>query len=165
MSQATSRRLKGKRLTAQSEDYLEAIAELQKENQVARTKDIAERLGVTPGTVTSALKSLGDKGLVNYQPYSPISLTASGERLAGEIIRRHDTLTRFLGEVLGVPPSQAEDNACRAEHVLGREVIERMACFLEFLDSFPRSNQAWRDEYARFCESTGQECRALEEPA
>lgn len=138
-------------LTSQSEDYLEAIAELQKEDRVARAKDIADRLGVTRGTVTSALKGLHEKGLINYQPYSHITLTEAGERLAAVIIHRHETLTQYFREVLQLPPEAAEANACRAEHVLDTEVIEQMVSFLEFLDKCPRTSDVWRKAFDDFC--------------
>lgn len=138
-------------LTSQSEDYLEVIAELQKEDHVARAKDIADRLGVTRGTVTSALKNLHEKGLINYQPYSHITLTGTGENLAASIIHRHETLTRYLQEVLRLPSETAEANACRAEHVLDIEVIEQMVSFLKFLDKYPRTSRAWRQAFDIYC--------------
>jgi DtxR family Mn-dependent transcriptional regulator len=144
-------RLEG--LTSQSEDYLEVIAELQKEDRVARAKDIADRLGVTRGTVTSALKNLNEKGLINYQPYSHITLTKAGEKLAAGIIHRHETLTKYFQEVLQLPPDAAEANACRAEHVLDMEVIEQMVCFLEFLDKCPRTSDVWRKAFGEYCNS------------
>jgi DtxR family Mn-dependent transcriptional regulator len=138
-------------LSHQLEDYLETIAVLQDEERVARSKDIAERLGVTRATVTSALRSLGDKGLINYQPYSHITLTKSGEALANEIRHRHQTLTEFLRDILHTPPQQAEENACRAEHVFDQEVIDRIVQFLEFLKKCPRTNQSWNQAFERFC--------------
>ena len=138
-------------LTPQSEDYLETIAELQKRDRVARAKDIAERAGVTRGTVTSALKSLHQKGLINYQPYSHVTLTATGEELAEAIINRHETLTEYFATVLQIPRDRAEANACRAEHVLDPEVIERMTQFIDFLVKCPRTSQVWRRAFEQFC--------------
>lgn len=139
------------KLTPQLEDYLEAIAELQNLNRVARGKDIAERLSVTRGTVTSALKSLSEKRLINYQPYSHITLTDAGKVVADKIIHRHEVLTRYLHKVLQIPSSMAEENACRAEHVLDQEVIERMVHSLEFLDKCPRTGEVWRLAFDQFC--------------
>ena len=139
-------------LTPQLEDYLEAIAELQHENRVARAKDIADRLNVTRGTVTSALRSLSEKHLINYQPYSHITLTDAGEAVADEIMRRHEVLTRYLHNVLQIPRQRAEENACRAEHVLDEEVIQRMVHFLEFLDKCPRTGEVWRLAFDQFCQ-------------
>lgn len=138
-------------LTSQLEDYLEVIAALQQENRVARAKDIAERLGVTRGTVTSALRSLSEKSLINYQPYSHITLTKAGQKLAEEIIHRHETLTMYLHEVLRIPRRQAEENACRVEHVVDEEVIEKMVHFLEFINKCPRTGEVWRRAFDQFC--------------
>jgi DtxR family Mn-dependent transcriptional regulator len=71
-----------KGLSENLEDYLETILVLQNENTVARVKDIAEKLGVLSGTVTSALRTLSDKKLINYKPYSFITLTNEGKTLA-----------------------------------------------------------------------------------
>ena len=67
------------------EDYLEAILALERLHKVARAKDIAERLKVKRGTVTGALKSLAEKGMINYTPYSYITLTPKGSEIASEI--------------------------------------------------------------------------------
>jgi DtxR family Mn-dependent transcriptional regulator len=153
-------------LTSQLEDYLEAIAVLQEEDRVARAKDIAERLGVTRATVTSALKSLSEKGLINYQPYSHITLTSAGEARSSEIIRRHEVLTDFFQSVLQLPPEKADDNACRAEHVLDPEVIERMLCFADFMKTCPRTNEIWQKAYMQSCREKsgpGDCARCLEE--
>ncbi|KMY66241.1 DtxR family transcriptional regulator [Desulfocarbo indianensis] len=138
-------------LTSHLEDYLEVIAALQQEDHVARAKDIADRLSVARGTVTSALKSLSEKGLINYQPYSHITLTKAGEELAQRIIHRHKTLTTYLNQVLRISREKAEQNACRAEHVLDEEVIERMVQFLEFMHKCPRTNKVWIDSFDKFC--------------
>jgi DtxR family Mn-dependent transcriptional regulator len=139
-------------LTSQLEDYLETIARLLQQQAVARATDIAVQMGVTRASVTSALRSLAEKGLINYQPYSQVTLTPQGAGLAAKIISRHQTLSAFLQEVLRVPPSQAEADACRAEHVLSPEVIERMGRFLGFLKECPRTSQAWRQAFEQFCQ-------------
>lgn len=149
-------------LTSQLEDYLEAIAVLQTQGPVARAKDIADRLGVTPATVTSALRSLGEKGLINYQPYSHVTLTSQGEARAAEIIRRHEILAEFFGEVLRAPSQQAEDNACRAEHVLDPDIIERMVHFLSFLKKCPRTGKVWREAFERYCHEDGDQASCKE---
>jgi DtxR family Mn-dependent transcriptional regulator len=151
MTHKPDEKLRVSELSHQLEDYLEAISVLQEEDRVARSKDIAERLGVTRATVTSALRSLGEKGLINYQPYSHITLTKPGQALADEIRRRHHTLTEFLRDILHTPPVQAEENACRAEHVFDQDVMDRMVSFLKFLKKCPRTNEAWNQAFDRFC--------------
>ena len=82
-------------LSENLEDYLETILELQRENTVARVKDIASKLGILSGSVTSALRTLSARGLINYKPYSFITLTPEGEKIAEEILRRHSVIKDF----------------------------------------------------------------------
>lgn len=132
-------------LSSNLEDYLEVIAHLEAESRVARSRDIAQRLGVTKASVTAALRALSERGLVNYQPYSHITLTAQGQALAGEVIRRHETITRFFHDILGMERRAAEANACRVEHAVDDEVMRRLAGLLETLATCPRCGAAGAD--------------------
>ena len=118
-------------LSASLEDYLETIFRLVQRNRVARVKDIAAHLGVQMPSVTGALHSLAAKGLVNYDPYSYITLTPQGERIARDLFRCHQVLTEFLTDLLGVEPETAERNACAIEHAIEPIVIERLVEFVE----------------------------------
>ncbi len=138
-------------LTTQLEDYLEVIAQLQEADRVARAKDIAERLKITRGTVTSALRSLSEKGLINYQPYSHITLTSKGEEVAAKVIHRHQVVSRYLNKVLKLPLDVSEENACRAEHVLDRQVIDRLVCHMEFMERCPRMDTVWEESFEDYC--------------
>ena len=62
-------------LSSNMEDYLEAIYHISSKKQAARAKDISDRLKVNKSSVTGALRSLSEKGLVNYAPYDLITLT------------------------------------------------------------------------------------------
>lgn len=126
------------KLSASLEDYLEAIYNLSCDNQIARAKDIAERLEVAKASVTAALKTLAERELINYKPYGYISLTERGRKLAWKIARRHEILSFFFGEVLGVETPAAQKAACRTEHTLGPEVTSRLTAFVEFV----QKNQA-----------------------
>lgn len=139
------------KLSSQLEDYLETIAHLQDEALVARSKDIAERLGVSRATVTAALRSLADKGLVRYQPYSHITLTDQGVAIAREIIRRHETLNEFFRDVLQMSPEHASSNACRVEHAMDSQAMDRLVCFLAFLKSCPRTSRDWLEAFKKSC--------------
>ena len=135
-------------LNASAEDYLEAIFQLVGENGAARTGDIARRLGVHKSTVTGALHGLADKGLVNYSPYAAAGLTARGRRVAGEIVRRHQVLHRFLREVLLLDEPVAEANACRIEHGLDRQVVDRLVAFIESVDD-GEDRREWVERFRR----------------
>ncbi|MBW2063043.1 MAG: metal-dependent transcriptional regulator [Deltaproteobacteria bacterium] len=136
-------------LSSHLEDYLETIFHLQTQNRVARARDIAERLDVTRASVTGALKTLTEKGLVNHAPYSYVTLTKQGETIALEIIRRHETLKDFFEHFLYLDPEKADANACRVEHAVDSETIDRLLLFLEFLKKCPRTDKQWREELSK----------------
>ena len=137
-------------LSENLEDYLETILVLQKENAVARVKDIAERLGVLSGTVTSALRSLSDKKLINYKPYSYITLTRKGKTIAEEILRRHNVVKDFLECVLLLDETKAEENACRMEHSMDKVAINRLVQFIEYIYACPRTGEDWISNFNNF---------------
>jgi len=135
------------KLSASLEDYLEAIHNLALEATVARSKDIAELLGVSRSSVTGALRALKKKGLVNYQPYGFVTLTKKGEAAAAEVVYRHEALKSFMMDVLGIDPHTAQSAACKAEHSLGPRVISRLLDFIEFAT---KENKDGYDVIGRF---------------
>ncbi len=118
-------------MSASLEDYLEAIYHLERQGRVARVRDIAARLSVQKPSVTGALRSLASKDLVNHDRYSYVTLTPAGERVAADMVRRHDVLTGFLADFLGVAPAAADRNACAMEHTNEAEVLDRLVAFVE----------------------------------
>lgn len=122
-----------KKLSASLEDYLEAIYLSSQAHGEARSKEIMERLGVSGPSVTEALYLLAEKGLVNYTPYEPITLTAQGTVIARDVLFRHETLRDFFIEVLGVDHQIADEGACRMEHAVSPAIIERMVDYTHYL--------------------------------
>jgi len=108
------------------EDYLETILTLESSRRVARVKDIAEALGVQMPSVTSALKTLKERGMVNYEKNSYIMLTEKGKQVAESIIKRHFAVAGFLQKVLCVPTEQSQETACRIEHVITPDIAHRL---------------------------------------
>lgn len=155
-------------LTSSLEDYLEAILFVVRQKRVARVRDIADRIGVGMPSVTAALKTLAARKLVNYDPYQAVTLTDRGCELAEEISRRHYALRRFLTDVLGLDGAAAEANACRMEHAVDDELLERLTRFAEFIRRCPRAGEDWIRQFAEHCQAGGEEdrCRVcIEEPA
>jgi DtxR family transcriptional regulator, Mn-dependent transcriptional regulator len=130
-------------LSSAMEDYLEVIYHLEQERRIARVRDIADKLGVKMSSVTSALKTLGSRGLIQYDPHQYIMLTEQGLEKARQIVRKHDILKRFLVSFLQIEESAAEDNACRIEHHLDPEVIDKLVRFLEFVSVCPVDQTKW----------------------
>lgn len=114
-------------MTESLEMYLETIGLLQESPSGARVTDIANELGVSKPSVHAALHELERRGLISHKHYGEIRLSAEGEAASSEIRRRHGLLTAFLREFVGVPPEIAERDACRIEHYLSAETMERIA--------------------------------------
>lgn len=144
-------------LSSSLEDYLEAIFHIVNEKQAARAKDISERMRVTSSSVTGALHALSNRELVNYVPYDIVTLTPKGKRAAEEIVRRHEAMHGFFREVLGVGSAEAEDAACKLEHMLPPALFERFLLFLEFVNVYPEPKAEWVREFRQFCETMDQE--------
>ncbi|MEZ5157063.1 MAG: metal-dependent transcriptional regulator [Solirubrobacterales bacterium] len=113
------------------EDYAKAIHALAgREPGPVGTTALADRLGVSPGTVTAMCKRMAELGLVRYEPYRGVELTDPGERMALEVIRHHRLLESFLAEALGMPWDQVHDEAEVLEHYISEELEERIAAAL-----------------------------------
>jgi DtxR family transcriptional regulator, Mn-dependent transcriptional regulator len=139
-------------LTSAMEDYLETIYHLEQEKRIARVRDIAKGLGVKMSSVSSALKSLASKGLIEYDPHQYITLTSKGLEKAKEIVRKHEILKRFLVKVLHLNDEAAEDNACRMEHNLDPPVIEKLVNFVEFVEMCPVDQTRWIEGRSDSCD-------------
>ena len=140
------------KLSASLEDYLEAIYHLTAGQGVARSKDIAEAMGVSRASVTGALKALSEKEMVHYQPYGYATLTEKGQQIARQVVRRHEVLTRFFEDLLGAKASTAQAAACRAEHTLGPEITARLMAFIEFVSETRDDGQDIAKQFQQYWE-------------
>lgn len=131
------------RLSASLEDYLETIFHVVAEKNAARAKDIAKRLQVNNSSVTGALRVLSEKGYINYAPYDLITLTAKGNELARDVVRRHEALKDFFTKILQVEEDEAEDAACKMEHVISTNILDKLIRFVEFMDFCPKGGEDW----------------------
>jgi DtxR family Mn-dependent transcriptional regulator len=138
-------------LSSSLEDYLEAIFNLAKESNIARSKDIANSLGVSRASVTGALRVLKEKGLANYKPYDYVTLTETGRATAAEIAKKHKILESFFIDFLGIEPNTAQVAACKAEHALGPGIIEKLLCFIEFVSYSSENGCDLADQFQKFC--------------
>lgn len=139
-------------LTASLEDYLETIFHIIAEKQVARPKDIAGQLKVSYASVTGALRVLADKGLINYSPYDVITLTSKGKSAAEDVVRRHEALRNFFVNVLAVDEKDADEAACKMEHVIPDIILERFIRFAEFVEVCPRGGSKWVAGFGYQCD-------------
>ena len=139
-----------KELSGKLEDYLEAVWTLQKREGHAHVQDIADSVGVHKSTVSSALQSLAEKNLVNYEPYREATLTEEGFETAEEIGRKHRLIRRFMTSILMLDVKTADENACRMEHALDSHVSERLADFLAFVETTAEESSDWLENFKEF---------------
>lgn len=112
------------------ENYLKAIylgaASLAEGQRLMPMGQLAAALHVAPGTATTMVKTLAESGLVEYEPYSGVTLTVAGEKLAAMVVRRHRLIELFLVKVLGFGWDEVHDDAEQLEHVVSDRLIDRI---------------------------------------
>ena len=117
-------------MTQSLEDYIEAVYVLLKDGREACVRDVASMLGVKMPSVVKALRELKRLELVAQEPYASIVLTAKGRRVANHILGRHNLLRKFLMKI-GVGSERADEDACRMEHILSAETMDKIRIFTE----------------------------------
>ncbi len=143
--------VKEKKITASQEDYLEAIYQISEEKMAARAKDISTFLKVKASSVTGALKALSALGLVNYAPYDLITLTPEGKKVAKDIVHRHNALKGFLTTVLGISENEADDAACKMEHSVPKNIVERLIKYAQYVEECPKGGITWKSGFGYYC--------------
>ncbi|HKV99437.1 MAG TPA: metal-dependent transcriptional regulator [Vicinamibacterales bacterium] len=116
------------------ENYLKTIylaqAAMASNDALVPMGQIASALGVVPGTATTMVKTLAESGLVKYEPYMGVRLTAAGEKLASRVLRRHRLIELFLVKVLGMNWTDVHDEAERLEHAVSEQLVDRIDAML-----------------------------------
>jgi DtxR family transcriptional regulator, Mn-dependent transcriptional regulator len=152
----TWKRFHEKQLTHSMAHYLQAIAALMPAPGGASVSAIAERLNVSKAGVTSMIRTLKARGLAEHEPYGDVRLTAEGQRLATRTERSRDVLTEFFGEILGVDPGTAAEDACMIEHLVSPDSMVRFLRLTAFLRSGDPAAEKFRAEFRDYqnrCES------------
>ncbi len=106
------------------EMYLETILKLKKSQEVVRAIDVVKKLGYSKPSVSRAMKLLVNEKLITIQR-GKIEFTQEGSEKAKAVLERHNALTKALVKI-GLSKSEAEDNACRIEHVLTQEAFNKI---------------------------------------
>lgn len=119
-----------KNLSPAHEDYVKAIYMLHSRGVEVTNSALANHLKVTPASATNMVKKLSDLGLVTYEPYQTIELTAAGEIVALEVLRHHRLLELYLHEKLKLPWEQVHAEAERLEHVISEALEDAIAAAL-----------------------------------
>ncbi len=104
---------------------------LEQANSIVRSIDIARKLSVSKPSVSRAMGLLRQDGYIDMADNGPIFLTEKGRTKATQIYHRHCILTEFLERIANVPRNQAEENACRIEHILDEEVFQGIQKYMK----------------------------------
>ena len=112
------------------EDYIESILILKRERGAVRSIDIANHFGYSRPSISRAVGLLRKDGLINVDDSGYIELTPEGMTLAKNVYGRHRVLIKFL-EKIGVSSETAENDACRIEHILSQESMDKIKAFVE----------------------------------
>jgi len=122
--------------SAAVEDYLERILELINRKGYARVVDIASALNISQASVTNMVQRLDAEGLLNYEKYRGLILTAAGKRLARNIAHRHQLLTDFL-KLLGLDERVIYHDVEGMEHHISPSTLRAIAALTKQLRRRP----------------------------
>lgn len=114
-------------LSKSLEEYLKNIYILGKQEGKVRVTDIAEKMNCSKASVNKAVNNLKDEGLINYEIYGKIELTADGEELAKKIVEAYDIVYLFFKDVLNLDKEKAEEEAQKVKSTMSDEAINRLA--------------------------------------
>lgn len=126
--------------SASKENYIKAIFHLQQELEQVSTNSLAEALETAPASVTDMLKKLKAQQLLQYERYRGVRLTASGKKLAIQIIRKHRLWELFLVEKLQFGWEEVHDIAEELEHISSTKLVDRLDEFLGFPKADPHGD-------------------------
>ncbi len=125
------------KLSANIEEYLEAIYKNSQKEKSVKTSSLSNDLGITPASVSEMLKKLDKMGYVNYSQYKGVKLTDSGLKVAKNITRKHRLLERFLHDILKLKDHFLHDQACEMEHSLSDDAERALCQVLDHPDKCP----------------------------
>lgn len=116
-------------LSKSLEEYIKTMYILKMDNGEIRVTDIANYIGCSKPSVNKAIKQLKIEGLVEYETYGEIELTAEGKKLAKKILEAYDITYLFLNEILHVKGDLAEDEAKEMKNILSDDTLNKLAKF------------------------------------
>jgi DtxR family Mn-dependent transcriptional regulator len=123
-----------KYLSLRKQNYIETVFELSREKGFARTKEIAEKLNVKMPSVTEMLKQLSDISLIRHEKRGKVFLTGAGKTLANELERRQSVLVQLF-KYIGCSITHSEKIACKIEHDIDRETVNRLELLMISLEN------------------------------
>ncbi len=129
-------------LTPSMEDYLEMIYRNYLTEGYTRTSNLAEQINVKVPSATKVVQKLAKMGYLDYEKYGIIQLTEKGREVGKFLLKRHETVEKFL-ETLGVKENVLIETEL-IEHHLSPDTLEKIELLTEFFTSNPDISKKWR---------------------
>jgi DtxR family Mn-dependent transcriptional regulator len=123
-----------------TEEYLEAILEIEEEGIVPIRARLVERLGLSAPAVSETVNRLVDHGYAQLLDDRSLLLTDKGREVATSIVRRHRLAERLLVDVIGLEWEKVHKEADRWEHAISAEVEEKLVLLLGDPATCPHGN-------------------------
>ena len=137
-------------LSSGLEDYLEAIYIAHVNNKPLKGAELARQLKVSRASVSEALSKLVSKNLIKYSSYENISITNEGISQATKVYEKHSTLEDFFETVLGISKMEASENACKIEHIISENIIDRITNFTKYCKQNKEITEKFKQEFDMF---------------
>lgn len=129
---------KTKNLSSGLEDYLEVIYLADLNNQQLKGAELARKLNISRASVSEALAKLVTKKLVTYNSYEAIHITQLGIEEAKKVYEKHSTLEIFFEKIIGADKNEASENACKIEHIISQNLLEKIKEFTKYCQANPK---------------------------
>ena len=126
-----------KTLSSGMEDYLEAIYIADINKTQLKGAELARNLNISRASVSEALAKLVSKDLIKYESYGNIKLTSKGKSEAVRVFHKHNVLKEFFEKILFVDPEEAEEIGCKTEHIVSKQVLEKIRQYTLYCQRHP----------------------------
>jgi DtxR family transcriptional regulator, Mn-dependent transcriptional regulator len=123
-----------------TEEYLEAILEIEEEGVVPIRARLVERLGLSAPAVSETVNRLVDHGYTELLDDRSLRLTPKGREVATSIVRRHRLAERLLVDIIGLEWEKVHREADRWEHAISADVEEKLVALLGDPATCPHGN-------------------------
>jgi DtxR family Mn-dependent transcriptional regulator len=119
-------------LSESKEMYLVTVYRLTRDSEYASVKDIAERLGISPPSVSERVKGLTQEGFLIHEWRQGIKLSDEGLHIAIPILRKHRLIETFLVRMAGYALDEVNAEACRLEHAISERLVDQLEAMLGY---------------------------------
>jgi len=123
-----------------TEEYLEAILEIEEEGTIPIRARLVERLGLSAPAVSETVNRLVEHGYAELLDDRSLRLTVKGREVATSIVRRHRLAERLLVDVIGLEWEKVHKEADRWEHAISADVEEKLVLLLGDPATCPHGN-------------------------